>query len=380
LFHSVSSAQSKLAAKTAHRMAERAALPGAFARKGGEMRAGKLAIALLLLCVTLGAPAGKAVAAQLQSTAAQSAQLPQPDRPVNTGPVSGQVLIATDAPPPGMPAEVAAALRDIGPKVEGARTAALYAPLHADIRHDAVELKRDQAYGPDARHRADVFVQKGAQGTRRPLLAFFYGGGFRGGNKSADNSPFYQNIGYWAAEHGLVGVTFNYRLAPQVTWPAGAEDVERAVTWLREHAAEWGADPDQIFLWGHSSGAAHVADYLARTPRAPVAGAILMSGIYSPTAMWSVYYGEDATQYPQRASLPRLVQLRLPLFAVWAELDPPDFIPDTTQLVERRRAADLPTISLELPNHSHLSEAYAIGTADESLATPLLQFIRSPPR
>lgn len=279
-----------------------------------------------------------------------------------------------------MPAEVAAGLRDIGPRVEGARTAALYAPLHAALRHESVELKRNQAYGPDARHRADVFVQKGAQGERRPLLAFFYGGGFRGGNKSAANSPFYENIGYWAAEHGLVGVTVDYRLAPQFTYPAGADDVERAVAWLREHAAQWGADPDRIFLWGHSAGAAHVADYLARTPRAPVAGAILMSGIYAPTAVWSVYYGEDAGQYAQRASLPRLIQLRLPLFAVWAELDPPDFIPDTTQLIERRRAAGLPTSSLRLPNHSHLSEAYAIGTADESLAIPLLQFIHSPPR
>jgi triacylglycerol lipase len=175
-------------------------------------------------------------------------------------------------------------------------------------------------------------------------------------------------------------VTLNYRLAPQHTWPAGAEDVTRAVAWIREHAAEWGADPAQLFLWGHSSGSAHVADYLARTPNAPVKGTILMSGIFTPSATWSAYYGEDASRYAARAARPRLATLQMPMMIVSAELDPPEFITDTRELVAARRAAQLPTISLVLPNHSHLSEAYAVGTADESLTAPLLQFIKSPPR
>ena len=282
--------------------------------------------------------------------------------------------------PPGMSVEIASGLREIGPRVEGAKTAALYAPLHGALDHSSVELRRDLAYGPDDRHRADVFAQKGASGGLRPMLVFAYGGGFRGGAKSSPNSPFYDNIGYWAAEHGMVGVTLNYRLAPAATYPDGADDIGRAVAWLREHAREWGADPDRIVLWGHSSGAAHVGSYLARTSQPPLAGAILMSGIYVPTSMWSVYYGEDATRYAGMASAPGLIQQRIPLFVVWAELDPPDFIPDTEQVIAGRQAGGKPTVSLRLPNHSHLSEAYAVGTADESLSAPVLQFIQSLPR
>jgi triacylglycerol lipase len=180
-----------------------------------------------------------------------------------------------------------------------------------------------------------------------------------------------------------VGVTLNYRLAPQFPDPAGAEDMARAVTWLRGQLRAWGGDPARIYLWGHSAGAAHVADYLVRTPRAPVAGAILTSGIYElgdSVSIWKDYYGDDVAQYRERSSLQRLIDLPLPLLVNGAELDAPNFLPDTQRLIEGRKTAGKPTMALQLPNHSHLSETYAIGTADESLSGPVLQFIQSPPR
>jgi acetyl esterase/lipase len=36
----------------------------------------------------------------------------------------------------------------------------------------------------------------------------------------------------WAARSGMVGVTMNYRLAPEHRWPSGAQDVGAAVAWL----------------------------------------------------------------------------------------------------------------------------------------------------
>jgi triacylglycerol lipase len=281
--------------------------------------------------------------------------------------------------PAGMPAEIAAALREIGPRIDSARTAPLYAPLHAGKVHPDVHVRRELSYGPDPKHRADVFTGQ-VGGSARPVLVFAYGGGFRGAYRSSPDSPFYDNIGYWAAENGLVGITIQYRLAPQFTYPAGAEDIARAVSWVREHARQWGGDPDRLFLWGHSSGAAHVADYLVRTPGAPVRAAILMSGIYDlgteGPSMWSAYYGEDVSKYAERSSLPRLIELPLPIMAVWAELDAPNFISDSQNLIRGRRQKGRPVVEVFLPNHSHLSEAYAVGTDDVSLTVPLLEFIR----
>lgn len=282
-----------------------------------------------------------------------------------------------------MPPEVAAGLRDIGARIEAPRTTALYAPLHAALQHQGVEVRRDLAYGPHERHRADVFLQKDAPRALRPVVVFIHGGGFARGAKSQPGLFYYDNIGYWAAEHGLVGVTLNYRLAPAFQYPAGAEDVARAVAWLRAEVRKWGGDPARIYLWGHSAGGAHVADYLVRTSRAPVAGAILSSGIYelgNAVSMWKDYYGDDVSKYSERSSLQRLIDLRLPLLVNGAELDAPNFLPDTQQLIAGRNAAGRPTVALQLPNHSHLSETYAIGTADESLSGPVLQFINATPR
>jgi acetyl esterase/lipase len=325
---------------------------------------------------------------------AQLAQLPAPpparDIPLEvpaTAPVTRQDLliqspVPATPPPPGMPPEVAATLREIGPRIEVPRTSALYSPLHAGVARDAVEVRRDMAYGPHERHRADVFLPK-AQGAARPLVVFVHGGGFTRGARSTPGQFYYDNIGYWAAENGLVGVTLNYRLATEFQYPSGAEDMARAVAWLRGQARSWGADPSRIFLWGHSAGGAHVADYLVRTPQPQVAGAIQTSGIYDlgdTVSTWKDYYGEDVAQYPQRSSLARLARLPLPLLVTWAQLDPPDFVADSEKLAAARAAARTPTVTVTLPNHSHLSEAYAVGTADRSLTAPVLQFIQSPPR
>ena len=48
----------------------------------------------------------------------------------------------------------------------------------------------------------------------------------------------------------LVGVTLNYRLAPESTWPSGIEDLTAAVAWLKANVARFGGDPDKIVLWG----------------------------------------------------------------------------------------------------------------------------------
>jgi acetyl esterase/lipase len=280
--------------------------------------------------------------------------------------------------PPGMPAEVAAALREIGPRIEGPRTTALYAPLQAAVKSGNVNVLRDLPYGPHQRHRADVFVPA-TSGAGRAALVFVHGGGFSRGAKSAPDSPFYDNIGLWAAREGLIGVTINYRLSPQFKYPSGAEDVARVVQWLRGEVRNWGGDPARIYLFGHSAGGSHVADYLVRTSNPQVAGAVLLSGIYDPGeggTLWKDYYGDDVSRYPAMSSLPRLASVDTPLLVASGELDAPNFVADFDKLVEQRRAIGKPMTVVRLPNHSHLSEAYAVGTADESLTRPILEFVR----
>jgi triacylglycerol lipase len=282
-----------------------------------------------------------------------------------------------------MPLEIAAALREIGPKIDGRRTTELYAPLHPKEPYQNVSLTRDIAYGPHERHVLDIFTSPD-KGKGKPVVVFIHGGGFSAGSKHGPNSPFYDNVGLWAAAHGLVGVTINYRLAPQFQFPSGIEDLTRVVGWLRSHAAEYGGDPKKIFLWGHSAGAAHTADYLANaanTRKKPgVAGAILTSGFYElgdAVSVWKSYYGEDVSRYKERASLAGLVKSSTPLLVVNAELDPDTFKPESDKLAQARAQAGRPVQRVHLEGHSHLSELYAVNTGDETLSGPVLEFIKS---
>ena len=289
---------------------------------------------------------------------------------------------ATPVVPKGMPAEVAATLREIGPKIDGARTGPLYAPLLPQEPYPNVRLDRDLVYGPHERHRLDVFAPPGT-GKGRPVVVFVHGGGFSRGAKRTAGAPFYDNIGLWAAAHDVVGITVNYRLAPEFGYPAGVEDLTRVVAWVKAHAKQYGGDPARLYLWGHSAGGAHVADYIVRTPKPGIAGAVLTSGIYTlgkTVSVWKDYYGDDVSRYAERESLPLLGKASVPLLVTCAELDPESFVADCDALIKARAASGAPTRSLRLPAHSHISETYAVGTGDESLSAPVLEFIRATPR
>ena len=281
-----------------------------------------------------------------------------------------------------MPEDIAGELRTIGARIETQRTAELYTPLHPKEPYAWLTVTRDLKYGQFERNALDVFTTS-PPGTGKPVVVFVHGGGFARGAKRTEGTPFYDNIGLWAVGADFVGVTLNYRLAPQSTWPSGIEDLTAAVAWLKANAARFGGDPNKIVLWGHSAGAAHVGDYVANAAKrnldAGIAGAVLTSGFYDlgkEVSVWKVYYGEDVATYAERSSLPGLVATSVPLFVNDAELDPDMFQEETNKLVAARAAAGKPVERVHLAGHSHISETYAVGTGDRALSLPVLGFVR----
>ena len=283
-----------------------------------------------------------------------------------------------------IPPDVAAMLKEARPRIEVQKTTAAYNALLPKDMYAGTYASRDLVYGPDARHRLDVFTPATKTPGAKPVVIFVHGGGFVGGAKSRPGSLYYDNIGVWAAKNGLIGVTINYRLAPANKFPSGAEDVGAAVKWVREHIAQYGGDPSRVFLWGHSVGAVHVADWLAHTDLQPkggpgVRGAILTSGqIYDGEGpnVTPAYYGDDKGKYAAAASLPGLLKTRVKLLVNAAELDPEPFRAQTLKLHEELcKAKRCPTF-IDLKGHSHISETYAVGTDDKSLSDPVLKFVK----
>ncbi|HLF12757.1 MAG TPA: nuclear transport factor 2 family protein [Gammaproteobacteria bacterium] len=283
----------------------------------------------------------------------------------------------------GMPPEIETQLRAIGARIEVQETTELYAPLQPKEPYSWLSVTRDVAYGTHERNVLDVFTSPDT-GSGKPVVVFVHGGGFARGAKRAPDSPFYDNVMLWAVGNGLVGVNINYRLAPEHMWPSGIEDLTALMGWLKSNVARYGGDPNKIFLWGHSAGAAHVADYVAHAAMAGresgAAGAILTSGFYdlgTEVSVWKAYYGEDLSTYAERSSLPGLLKTTTPLLVTDAELDPEMFQVETNKLAAARAQIGKPVRRAHLAGHSHISETYAVGTADRTLSAPVLDFVRS---
>ena len=275
-----------------------------------------------------------------------------------------------------VPPDIAAKIKALGPKIDFS-VMALYAPLQAKPPYPGVTVTRDVAYGSDPLQRLDV-LEATASGKPRPVMLFVHGGGFVRGDKAQTD-----NMLVWAVNHGMVGVDINYRLAPKDPWPAGAQDLASAIAWTKANIKSHGGDPGRIFIWGHSAGANHVADYVAHTelqgPEASsVKGAIILSAFYAETVGGpNPYYGTDPSVQTSAASIARMIKTPIPLFVANAEYDPDGFRAYSAALDAALTKAGKPHGRVFLKDHDHLSEGLAVGTADVSLTDPLLAWIKA---
>ena len=148
---------------------------------------------------------------------------------------------------------------------------------------------------------------------------------------------------------------------------------------------------------GHSAGATHSAAYASMKGLQPqegagLAGVILVSGIYDPAVEESMpvaflggvpgspnraYYGADKKLYQERAILSNLTGAPVRTMIVYAEPRHAHNAGRGRRYVYRPLQAGRPVPELLwLRDHDHMSEVFAINTADESLARPVLDFIK----
>ena len=91
-----------------------------------------------------------------------------------------------------------------------------------------------------------------------PVMIYVHGGGGVRGDKAFSKDLALKPV-YFAKREGFVFVSVNYRLGAAGAYPIAQQDVANAVAWVHNNIAQFGGDPNQIFLSGHSSGANLVA-------------------------------------------------------------------------------------------------------------------------
>lgn len=114
-------------------------------------------------------------------------------------------------------------------------------------------IGRDIAFG-DHGQTLDVWRSTDMGAGARPVIIFWYGGGWVKGSRRA-----YGFAARAFARNGFVVVVPDYRKVPDVRFPAFLQDGAQAVRWTRDHIAAFGGDPRRIALAGHSAGAYTVA-------------------------------------------------------------------------------------------------------------------------
>ncbi len=122
-----------------------------------------------------------------------------------------------------------------------------------------VERFDDICYGTDKTWQLlDVYRPKHTDGQKLPVIISFHGGGWVYGDKER-----YQYYCMSLVKRGFAVVNYTYRLAPEYQYPAPLEDTNLVVTWIFQHAGEYGLDTDAIFMVGDSAGAHGLALYAA---------------------------------------------------------------------------------------------------------------------
>ncbi|MCW3083578.1 MAG: esterase [Bacteroidetes bacterium] len=120
--------------------------------------------------------------------------------------------------------------------------------LFAGCARQPISRTKNIVYSPAQQLSLNVFAPKNKKQPKEVLL-FIHGGSWVHGKKST-----YNFFGRGMAHKGVVTVIMDYRLSPLTGYDGMAIDAATAVEWLKAHIAEYGGDPNRIFISGHSAG------------------------------------------------------------------------------------------------------------------------------
>jgi len=112
------------------------------------------------------------------------------------------------------------------------------------------------SYGPHERNVFDLWPAESEAPT--PLVIYYHGGGFRGGDKRTINPALLEKL--LAAKVSVAAV--NYRLSDAAPFPAQMHDCARALQFIRHHAKEYPIDPKRVGATGGSAGSG-ISQWLA---------------------------------------------------------------------------------------------------------------------
>jgi len=249
-----------------------------------------------------------------------------------------------------------------------------------------VTVLRDVAYGPDAKHKLDLFAVTAPRRAPRTTVIFMHGGAYRGGDKDEAGNFDYDNIMLWATRAGMIGINMNYRLFEGAGFPAQETDLQTVVQWAKANVGKYGGDPNRIFLFGHSSGAAVVANYATmpwfkRDPA--VRGLILLSSIMDNNYYdkpWAYYGTTDKKALEALSPQTNLAKSKIPVLMGHGDNDSVTVLAQMpTARAKLCAAGRCPRFVVTQGDHSGVAHAIGGWGGDPTFGNAAIEFIEETP-
>src|SRR5579875_1328564 len=142
---------------------------------------------------------------------------------------------------------------------------------------------------------ADLLMDASLPGSSLPTPAVIivHGGGWVRGDRRIDVRPLFKPL----SDAGFAWFSISYRLVSNVTdFGVAIDDVEAAVRYVKEHAADYNVDPNRIALIGESAGGQLAAMAALRSGTASSVKAVV--GFYTPTDLVSLL--KNSTYIPSQ--------------------------------------------------------------------------------
>ncbi len=237
----------------------------------------------------------------------------------------------------------------------------------------------DIPYGPAEDQILDVFPAAEADS---PLVVYIHGGAWTRMHKDANSYPAESFV---AAGAAFVSVDFG--LVPKVTLDDQVGHNRAAVEWAWRNSPDFGADPDRLYVAGHSSGGHNVGMMIATDwqrdhglPRDLIKGALACSGIYDLEAPRRSHRNEylrlDDAAVARLSPIRHLPDDGCPLIIGYGAGEHEEFRRQSKEFAAAWRARGYACQEFDLPGLNHFDVGQQFNSPDSPILKAMFAMIR----
>ena len=263
----------------------------------------------------------------------------------------------------------------------------------------AQQLESNIPYADPAHERQVLDIYRPDGADQLPVVFWIHGGGWQTGDKT--DVRIKPKV---LCDRGMVFVSTNYRLLPDVQMEVLIGDVANSLGWVYRNIADYGGDPTRIFVMGHSAGAQLAAllcidqRYLesAGVPFDVLRGCVpvdgdtydlpaiittaemrnLVHGFPMPTFGHRVKFGNDPKKHIDFSAVTHVTKGKgIPPFLILHVAGHPDVTAQARRLAAVLDEADVPVRVFGARGTTHSLLNQNLGQPDDAATQALIEFL-----